>query len=505
MFQASEKHLLIWLFEDQLKQRYLRFVRGVEGLTFDNLDHVKRFAIRATCELLKSRCEQEQLLLMILVNKLADTQRKTASDVVFLLHKLVAAHPNMRMVIIQEIEQYLFMPTRAMRARYNGIIFLNQIELVRDQDVPIARKLLDIYVRIFDTIFGSPTENEGAKEKTTQSPKRKAKGKRRHRNGKKPAKSAAVAPTLSSSRILSALLTGVNRAYPYAKSSGDELAKQVETLFKISHQSSFNTATQALMVLLHMMKSSNTVSDRFYRALYAHLLHPDFHTSSKQTLFLNLIYRALKADVSLSRSRAFIKRTSNKRNICLCRCDKLTLLGLFQIACIGSAQFAAGTLFLVSKIIQAKPELATMLGSVAEEQDPSQAAGNTEEEEEEERKNSRPSRPEPKILIVGDTSNAKDSTKQKEPQAQAGALADGETEKKTVYDATKRDPLHAGTGTGTIAWELAVLSQHYHPTVRTFVETMVSSPKGSIKYEGDPLRDFSNTAFLDRYASFLFV
>ena len=296
-----------------LKERYLRFVRGMEGLTFDNLDHVKRFAIRATLELLQERCEQEQLLLIILVNKLADTQRKIASDVVFLLHKLVAAHPNMRMVIVEEVEQYLFNPNRSKRALYNGIIFLNQIQLVRDEDVALARKLLDIYVRIFDTVFasgeqGRPIAGSETSQPSTRKPKGKAKSRHR-KGGKKGLKAPVDLPEMSSSRILSALLTGVNRAFPYAKSSGDELAQQVETLFRISHQGSFNTGTQALMVLLHMMKSSNTVSDRFYRALYAHLLNPDFHSSSKQTLFLNLLYRALKADVVLDRSRAFIKRT----------------------------------------------------------------------------------------------------------------------------------------------------------------------------------------------------
>ena len=113
----------------------------------------------------------------------------------------------------------------------------------------------------------------------------------------------------------------------------------------------------------------------------------------------------------------------------------------------------------------------------------------------EEKSNEDPRRPTPKILIVGDQ-----ATVAKQPSAlmnvneDAGATVSELPE----YDATKRDPLHAGTPEGSVAWEISLLARHYHPSVRSFVESMTSSQKCSIKYDGDPLRDFSNSAFLDR-------
>ena len=57
------------------------------------------------------------------------------------------------------------------------------------------------------------------------------------------------------SRMLSALLTGVNRAFPFATVEDEVYASHLDTLFRIVHIGTFNTAVQAMMLLFHVVFS----------------------------------------------------------------------------------------------------------------------------------------------------------------------------------------------------------------------------------------------------------
>lgn len=59
-------------------------------------------------------------------------------------------------------------------------------------------------------------------------------------------------------------------------------------------------------------------------------------------MFLNLLYKSLKADIVLRRVKAFIKR-------------------LLQVCCEQNPTFACGALFLVSEVMKAKPGLKLLL------------------------------------------------------------------------------------------------------------------------------------------------
>ena len=71
----------------------------------------------------------------------------------------------------------------------------------------------------------------------------------------------------------------------------------------------------------------------------------------------------------------------------------------------------------------------------------------------------------------------------------------------TIFDASKREPLHAlgeeRAASGTL-WEVSTAKFHFHPSVRKFAETLAEP--GGIVYTGDPLRDFQLLPFLDRFA-----
>jgi ribosome biogenesis protein MAK21 len=96
--------------------------------------------------------------------------------------------------------------------------------------------------------------------------------------------------------LLAALLTGVNRAYPYLKDQSG-LKQHLDALFKLVHSTAFSTSTQALTLISHIVFGSMNKSEkakakdgkengdgkgagdgaselinRFYRALYSQLL-----------------------------------------------------------------------------------------------------------------------------------------------------------------------------------------------------------------------------------------
>ncbi len=68
-------------------------------------------------------------------------------------------------------------------------------------------------------------------------------------------------------RMLSALIAGVRRAFPYvsAESVDPLIDAHADSLFKLVHTRSFAVGTQALLLVHQLMAARNTVSDRFYR------------------------------------------------------------------------------------------------------------------------------------------------------------------------------------------------------------------------------------------------
>jgi ribosome biogenesis protein MAK21 len=81
-----------------------------------------------------------------------------------------------------------------------------------------------------------------------------------------------------------------------------------------------------------------TVSDRYYRALYDLLLDPRLGTAAKPALLLNLLYRALKADPSVVRAQAFAKR-------------------LLQVALAQAPPLTCALLLVVSELLKHRPAL----------------------------------------------------------------------------------------------------------------------------------------------------
>ena len=66
----------------------------------------------------------------------------------------------------------------------------------------------------------------------------------------------------------------------------------------------------------------------------------------------------------------------------------------------------------------------------------------------------------------------------------------------TEYDPALRNPSYCGAQL-TLAYELSCLSQHFHPSVALFAQTLLN--QNYIKYDGNPLKDFTVGRFLERF------
>ncbi|VDM47019.1 unnamed protein product [Toxocara canis] len=253
--QNMERRLILWKFESDLKRVFETFVNAVERLADGTVENVCAEACRTALDLLAERPEQEQRLLSLLVNKLGHPNRKLASRLIGYLVRLSLRQPKMRSIIVNEVERLIYRKNVSYRAQLYAVSFLAQMQL-RAGEVDLATSLLNIYIGLFRMLV--------AKQKMDE-------------------------------KMLSALLTATNRAFPEG------------------------------------------VSDRFYAALYRRLLDVENSAAQESQLF-GLLLKTLKNDSVDQRVTAFIKR-------------------LLQLSLNRSSAFAAAALVLVSKLLEDRPSL----------------------------------------------------------------------------------------------------------------------------------------------------
>ncbi|EJD02239.1 CBF-domain-containing protein [Fomitiporia mediterranea MF3/22] len=472
---VTDRHLLLWHFEDWLKKYFYGILQILETLSLDPLPYVRLQAIALIFTLLRDKPEQEQNLLRLLVNKLGDSERSVASRASYHLLQLLQAHPSMKAVVVREVSSLILKPKlnsaatsattssgathlkfttetksapkskttksndktekkdlQQEHSRYYAAITLNQIMLASTEaDRSIAVQLINLYFELFKEILGSPAtpldnapdeaveevdHTRYGKEKRKRQERKKGKEKENgdHENG-----FAEVED--SNSRLISAILTGVNRALPFAKLGLEnvEFSRHIDTLFLISHRSTFNISLQALRLIMQICQSlalsaspkqskstssssthalSTSITDRYYRALYASLFDTRLSSSSKHAMYLNLLLKSLKVDTKVERVKAFVRR----------------FVQLLVGSGNGGVEFVAGGLYLLGELFKAQPTLRNLL----EEPNPDNVDSNT-------------------------------------------------------YDPKKRDPQYANAGTSPM-WELTPLLSHYHPTIRLHTSQLLS-------------------------------
>ncbi|XP_051867269.1 CCAAT/enhancer-binding protein zeta [Pristis pectinata] len=444
---ARDKRLIMWYFEHLLKHHFAEFVQALETLTHDNVQATKAHALGTVHEILCNKPEQEKALLIQLVNKLGDPQYKMATKASYLLETLLHKHPNMKTVVCCEVERLLYRPNISLKAQYYAICFLNQMVLSHEES-DLAGKLIAVYFSFFHAFV----------------------------------KKAEI-----DSKMLSALLSGVNRAFPYSKTDDGKIMEQMDTLFKVVHVVNFTTSVQALMLLFQVMDSKQAISNRYYVTLYRKLLDPGLAQSSKQAMFLNLLYKSLKSDVVLRRIKAFIKR-------------------ILQATCGQTPSFICGALYLISEILKLKPGLQALLQEHWES-DEEEHFRDVDDSDEDKSENL------DKENMVNKSHEGKkygDADKERVVQNTVAAVKPKSTASGSwlhlknqeggkslgTYDPLHRNPLSCGADHAGL-WELKKLSEHFHPSVALFATTILQG--NQIQYTGDPLQDFTLMRFLDRF------
>lgn len=225
----TKAHLILWAFEDWLKALYFEVLKILETWCNDEVVFARGRAVDYVCQLLKERPEQEANLLRLLVNKLGDNDKKIASKTSYHILQLETAHPLMKPTIISSIESdLLFRPGQSLHAQYYATITLNQTVLSGKEEA-VAKKLLDIYFSLFAKLLAKPqatkpTVSEANAIKLNQKGEVQGgggpAGKAARRKAELKEKSTTVDDDLRE-KMLSAVLTGVNRAVPYSNTNDE--------------------------------------------------------------------------------------------------------------------------------------------------------------------------------------------------------------------------------------------------------------------------------------------
>lgn len=367
--KITQEHLISWVFEDWLKTAYFKVIQLLEVWCSDEIEYSRMRAVNFVYTLLSAKPEQEANLLTLLVNKLGDRDRKIASRTSYLLLQIQNSHPGMKPIIVRTVEkEVLLHPSQDSRSKYYAINTLNQT-ILSSKEPAVAEALIAIYFELFVALlktgslgiaFGTEAEpaaaaeDEPAAEETAPKPT----GKKRRQRGATGRPAPTVPETEAADKLVSALLTGVNRAAPFVGSNDTVLETHLDTLFKIAHSTNFNTSVQALVLIERLSTARALATDRFYRTLYESLLDPRLITSSKQSLYLNLLLRSLKNDVDVRRVKAFVKR-------------------MLQIAGIHQPAFVCGLLYVITQLRQSFPDLSTLID------EPEESIFDDDEDEEE--------------------------------------------------------------------------------------------------------------------------
>ena len=219
----KEVHLMLWAYEDWLKSTYFEIIKIVEVWCNDEVVFARIKAVDYVCQLLKEKPEQEVNLLRLLVNKLGDSDKKIASKTSYSILQLETTHPLMKPTIIAAIESdLLFRPGQSLHAQYYAIITLNQTVLSLKEGV-VAQKLVDIYFTLFIKLLERPEAVKPVVSEANSTVINKkgevqrgggAPGKKALKKQALLQKSTNVGEDLRE-KVLSAVLTGVNRAIPF--------------------------------------------------------------------------------------------------------------------------------------------------------------------------------------------------------------------------------------------------------------------------------------------------
>ena len=212
----QDSHLIVWAYEHFLKDQFFEVLKILEVWCNDEIEFSRSRAVSYVFELLKEKPEQEANLLRLLVNKLGDTSKKIASRASYLRLQQEQSHPLMKPTVIKAVEEVLFRPGQSQHAKYYSIITLNQTVLSGKEE-EVGVQLLDIYFSLFVVLL-KPSKHH----KFNKNDKKHGKGNKKQSTKDKDNSEAQTEEVQD--KLVSAVLTGVNRAYPFTSSNTERYA-----------------------------------------------------------------------------------------------------------------------------------------------------------------------------------------------------------------------------------------------------------------------------------------
>jgi ribosome biogenesis protein MAK21 len=158
----SPRILLLWRFEEMVKDKYDSYLRKYMAQTLREGAEMQKIAtLKSASALLCAIPEGESQILAMLANKLGDPGKKVAAAAGHQLRNVLQLHPNMKIVISREVQQLAHRPQLSPKALYNCIVFLNQVKLEKADDSPkettdqhapqsLPASLVKTYFRLFE-------------------------------------------------------------------------------------------------------------------------------------------------------------------------------------------------------------------------------------------------------------------------------------------------------------------------------------------------------------------
>ncbi|KAG5437810.1 hypothetical protein PCANB_000524 [Pneumocystis canis] len=393
---VTKKHLILWAFEDFLKHFYFEYLGILSNLLKDPLSFLRTRMVTCVFELIRDKPEQEQNLLRLLVNKLGDPEKKVASKTSYCILQLSAAHPTMKDVIISEIERLLFRSSVSQHAQYYAVITLNQIVLSK-KITNVANHLMNIYFSFFTKLIklSQNTNNDDYD----------------------------VYKKEINSKLILAVMSGINRAFPFSKIDDRVFENHINTLFIMVHNINFNTSIQALVLIFQISRFQQDILDRFYKALYESIQNFKLFNSSKQVTYLNLLFKAIKADMNKTRVKSFVKR-------------------LIQSANMHQVTFVCGIMILLHELEKIHPEIRSLYNK--------SYVYNVEKND--------------FNNLLHKNQNELFAKKNKDKFNSSSNL--------DKYDSRKRDPRYSNVDNSYL-WELIPFLHHFHPTITSFAKSLL--------------------------------
>uniref|UniRef100_A0A5K3EWI4 CBF domain-containing protein n=2 Tax=Mesocestoides corti TaxID=53468 RepID=A0A5K3EWI4_MESCO len=467
---SREYVLALWYFEHRLKQSYLRFLTSLENVLMnDTIPVEKTKALNALITLVSKKPENREVAIGMLVNKLGDRSKSFASSVIHKLRNLCRGHPNLKVVLVEQLRSLLFRPNLVDRAKYYAIVLLSCIpfskknpkafvpnEGIAASDGTVAAILFKIYLSFF--------------------------------------RASVVAEELPE-RLIAALLTGISRAAPYlSEQVMAENVTDIDAVFRLVHvTTNFTISLQTLNFLFHFTEHQPQLRDRYYQALYRRLNDVAIRWSARCPSLLSLVFHSLLADGDAERRAAIVQRLLS---ICLTHpnagfvagaqilLEKLRLTEKINVTgSVGAPQLANK----VELAKQPKRLLPTSIGIVK----PTNHHENSDSEEEHFSD----------IPASDDEGEEAESVEKLSPTVTSYSWDHRRLLKKPLssnygYDSSVRDPRYA-RARGQPLWQLILLSTHVHPTINLFARSLIEGK--AFKYTGDPFDDLSVAHFMERF------